>query len=94
MRYLGLAAFWLTLAAAGLAFYLSARRGWGPGQLLGESWPLMVLVAVLVLVSMGVGWMFVRLAGGLPTPGEEKPPAGTGGEGFQQDETGPGQPKG
>ena len=62
MRYLGQAAFFLTFLAAGLAFVLSARRGWGPGRLLGESWPLMVLVAVLVLISMGAGWIFVRLA--------------------------------
>jgi len=57
MRYLGQAAFFLTFLAAGLAFVLSARRGWGPGRLLGESWPLMVLVAVLVLISMGAGWI-------------------------------------
>ena len=89
MRYLGQAAFFLTFLAAGLAFVLSARRGWGPGRLLGESWPLMVLVAVLVLSSMGAGWIFVRLARHLPTPGEEEPPAGTGGGPREQGGPGP-----
>ncbi|HEY8531510.1 MAG TPA: hypothetical protein VIL08_04605, partial [Limnochorda sp.] len=79
-RYLGLAAFFLTCAAAAIAFYLSARRGVGPGVLLGESWSLMVLVAVLVLVSMVLGFLFIRLAQRLPDPGREKPPAGAGGD--------------
>lgn len=93
MRYLGLAAFWLTLGAVGIAFSLSARRGMGPGQLLVESWSLMVLVAVLVVVSMVVGFLFIRLAQRLPDPGREKPPAGTGGVGAQAGRTGRHQPK-
>ncbi|BAS26042.1 hypothetical protein [Limnochorda pilosa] len=79
MRYLGEAAFWLTLLAVGLAFYLAAGRGVGPGRLLGESWPLMVLVAALLTASMGLGWLFVRLARG-PARGGEDRPAGEGDE--------------
>src|SRR5690606_160589 len=78
MRYLGQAAFFLTLLAAGLASVLSARRGWGPGRLLGESWPRRVLGAVPVLTRMGGGWLCGRLARPRPTSGAEEPPAGTG----------------
>lgn len=73
MRYLGEASFWLTLLAVGVAFYLSASRGLGPGRLLAESWPLMVLVVVVVAVSMGAAWLFVRLANRSPSKARKKP---------------------